>query len=204
MAFQSIMTDNTHYQKIEPGSMPTKPTILKRHRVAQSRLFQIEQLDLKFSNGVERTYERLASSGYGAVAIVPITSEGSVILVQEYGAGINDYQWGVPKGAIDPGETHVEAANRELMEEAGVGARSLRHLKNIHLSPSYMERSIDVVYAEDLYKASLPGDEPEPLATMEWPMSKLSELVSRDDISDGISIAALYLVRDYLDEQANS
>ena len=72
--------------------MPIKPTILKRHRVAQTRLFQVEQLDLRFSNGVERTYERLASSGYGAVAIVPVTPEGKVILVQEYGAGINGYQ----------------------------------------------------------------------------------------------------------------
>ena len=181
--------------------MPIKPTVLKRHRVAQTRLFQVEQLELRFSNGVERTYERLASAGFGAVAIVPVTSEGSVILVQEYGAGINDYQWGVPKGAIDPGETPIEAANRELMEEAGVGARSLHHLKNIHLSPSYMERSIDVVYAADLYEASLPGDEPEPLATMEWPLSKLSELFQRDDVSDGISITALYLVRDYIAAQ---
>ncbi len=178
--------------------MPTKPTILKRQRVAQTRLFQVEQLELRFSNGVERTYERLASSGYGAVAIVPVTREGKVILVQEYGAGINGYQWGVPKGAIDPGETHIEAANRELMEEAGVGARSLCHLKNIHLNPSYMERSIDVVYAEDLYEASLPGDEPEPLATMEWPLSQLTELLDRDDVTDGISITALFLVRDYL------
>ena len=178
--------------------MPTKPTILKRHRVAQTRLFQVEQLDLQFSNGVERTYERLASSEYGAVAIVPVTREGRVILVQEYGAGINGYQWGVPKGAIDPGETRIEAANRELMEEAGLGARSLCYLKNIHLSPSYMERSIDVVYAEDLYEASLPGDEPEPLAKMEWPLSQLSELLGREDVSDSVSIAALCLVKDYL------
>lgn len=181
--------------------MPIKPVILKRHRVAQTRLFRVEQLDLRFSNGVERTYERLASSGYGAVAIVPVTRESKVILVQEYGAGINGYQWGVPKGAIDPGETQIEAANRELMEEAGIGARSLRYLKNIHMSPSYMERSIDIVCAEDLYEASLPGDEPEPLAKMEWPLSELPELLCRDDISDGVTIAALFLVRDYLQDR---
>ncbi len=179
--------------------MPTKPIILKRHSVAKTRLFQVEQLDLRFSNGVERSYERLASAGYGAVAIVPVTTEGCVILVQEYGAGINGYQWGVPKGAVDPGETMIDAANRELMEEAGFGARSLHPLKNIHLSPSYMERSIDVVYAEDLYQASLPGDEPEPMATMEWPLDKLSDLLDRDDVSDGISISALFLVRDFLE-----
>ncbi len=182
--------------------MPTKPEILKRHRVARTRLFQVEQLELRFSNGVERTYERLASAGFGAVAVVPVTAEGGVILVQEYGAGINGYQWGLPKGAIDPGETRLQAANRELMEEAGVGAHTLHYLKSIHLNPSYMERSIDVVYAENLYEASLPGDEPEPLARMTWPLDQLDVLISRDDVCDSISIAALYMAREYINSQA--
>jgi ADP-ribose diphosphatase len=179
--------------------MPIKPAVLKRQQVARTRLFQVEQLELQFTNGVERTYERLTSSGFGAVAVVPVTTEGNVLLVQEYGAGIGDYQWGVPKGAIDPGETRLQAANRELKEEAGVGAGSLIYLKSIHPSPSYMERSIDILYAAGLYEASLPGDEPEAMATMEWPLQKLAELLCRDNISDAVSIAALFMVRDYLD-----
>ncbi len=178
--------------------MPTKPEILKRQSIARTRLFQVEQLELRFSNGVERSYERLASKGFGAVAIVPVTKEGAVILVQEYSAGINAYQWGLPKGAIDPGEDNFTAANRELKEEAGVGARELRFLKNIHITPSYMERSIDVMVAWDLYEASLPGDEPEPMATMHWPLKDLDGLMAREDMSDGISISALYMARDYL------
>lgn len=197
MAFQSIMADNV----LIPTpifSMPVKPKVLKRQHVARSRLFQVEELELRFANGVERTYERLASSGFGAVAVVPVTPEGSVILVQEYGAGINDYQWGVPKGAIDPGEINLEAANRELREEVGFAARGLQYLKTIHINPSYMARSIDVIYAEDLYESPLEGDEPEPLLKMEWPLGRLSELLIRGDVADGISIAALFLVRDYL------
>lgn len=181
--------------------MPTKPEILKRHQAARTRLFQVEQLELRFSNGVERTYERLASAGFGAVAVVPVNAEGAVILVQEYGAGINGYRWGLPKGAIDPGETRLQAANRELMEEAGIGAHTLHYLKSLHLNPSYMERSIDIVYAENLYEASLPGDEPEPLARMTWPLDQLEALIGRDDVSDSVSIAALYMVREYINSQ---
>ena len=84
--------------------MPIKPEILKQRAVAKSRLFQIEQLELRFSNGVERTYERLAPSGYGAVAVVPLIDTGEVLLIQEYSAGMDEYQWGLPKGAVDPGE----------------------------------------------------------------------------------------------------
>lgn len=175
------------------------PKILRRHAVARTRLFKVEQLDLRFSNGVERTYERLASAGFGAVVVVPLLSDGTVVLVREYAAGIEDYQWGLPKGAIDPGEQNLEAANRELQEEAGYGARRLEFVKSIHLSPSYMSRTIDIVLAQDLYPASLPGDEPEPLDVMTWPLAELGELMVRGDVSDSLSIAALYLVRDSLD-----
>jgi ADP-ribose diphosphatase len=173
-----------------------RPQILKRKPIAQTRLFQVEQLELRFSNGVERTYERLRSFGYGAVVVVALTSDQSVVLVREYSAGMDDYQWGLPRGAIDPGEDNLGAANRELMEEAGYGARRLRYVKSLYLVPSYMERCVDVVVAEDLYAASLPGDEPEPIEVMTWPLARLGELVARADVTDSLSIAALFMIRD--------
>lgn len=178
--------------------MPTPPRILKRRIVARSRLFRIEQLDLRFANGVERVYERLGGSGYGAVVIVPVTAHGEVLLVREYGAGSNQYHWGLPKGAVDPGEDLAAAAERELKEEAGHGARRITHLKRVYLNPFYMERELDIVLAEDLYPESLPGDEPEPLATMYWPLQRLDELLARDDANDTLSISALFLARQYL------
>jgi ADP-ribose diphosphatase len=178
--------------------MPTPPEILKRRTVARSRLFRIEQLDLRFANGVERVYERLGGGGYGAVVIVPLTANGEVLLVREYGAGSNRYHWGLPKGAVDPGEDVCTAADRELKEEAGHGARRLTPLKRMYLNPFYMERELDIVLAEDLYPESLPGDEPEPLATMYWPLQRLAELFERDDANDALSISALFLAREHL------
>ena len=178
--------------------MPTLPEILKRKIVARTRLFRVEQLDLRFSNGVERVYERLAGVGFGAVVVVPVTPEGEVVLVCEYGGGSHTYQWGLPKGAVDPGEDNLKAANRELQEEAGYGARQLTYLKSVHMTPSYMERQVDIVLAQDLYESRLPGDEPEPMEVMTWPLDKLSDLLARDDVSDSLSISGLYIARDYL------
>ena len=178
--------------------MPTPPRILKRRTVARSRLFRIEQLDLRFANGVERVYERLGGSGYGAVVIVPVTTRGEVLLVREYGAGSDRYHWGLPKGAVDPGENLSVAAERELKEEAGHGARRITALKRVYLNPFYMDRELDIVLAEDLYPESLPGDEPEPLASMYWPLAQLGELLVRYDVNDALSITALFLAREYL------
>ena len=99
---------------------------------------------------------------------------------------------------MDPGEDRLAAANRELQEEAGYGARQLTFLKSVHLTPSYMQRSVDIVLAQDLYEQSLPGDEPEPMEVMTWPLDELSSLLERDDVSDSLSISALYIARDYL------
>ncbi len=90
--------------------MPTKPSILKRATVARSRLFRADEIHLRFSNGEERTYEKLCSGGPGAVLIVPLLDENTVLLVREYAAGIEDYHLALPKGAIDQGETLLDAA----------------------------------------------------------------------------------------------
>lgn len=178
--------------------MPTKPSILKRATVARSRLFRADEIHLRFSNGEERTYEKLCSGGPGAVLIVPLLDDNTVLLVREYGAGIEDYHLALPKGAIDQGEALLDAANRELKEEVGYGARKLQFLKKIALSPSYMEHGINVVVAWDLYPEQLVGDEPEPIEVVPYPLSDLMQLISRADVCEGRSIAALFMVREWL------
>jgi ADP-ribose diphosphatase len=181
--------------------MSQKPQILNSHIVAKSHLFKIESIDLRFSNGVERTYERLVPGGAGAVMMVPITENGDVLLIKEYGVGIEDYTLTLPKGAVDLGETLEHAANRELQEEICHGARELHYLKKLSLSPSYMKSGIDVYVALDLYKASLQGDEPEPLEVIAWPLSNIDELVMRNDVTEGRAIAALYLAKYWLSKR---
>ncbi|ACE84598.1 ADP compounds hydrolase [Cellvibrio japonicus Ueda107] len=178
--------------------MPSKPEILNRGTVARSRLFRADEIHLRFSNGEVRTYEKLCTGGPGAVLIVPLLDENTVLLVREYAVGIEDYHLALPKGAMDLGESLLEAANRELKEEVGYGARQLKFLKRIHLSPAYMEHGINLVLAWDLYPERLPGDEPEPIEVVPYPLDRLLELVMRPDVCEGRSIAALFMAREWL------
>jgi ADP-ribose diphosphatase len=178
--------------------MPTKPTIVKRTNVARTRIFRADEIELRFSNGIERTYEKLCTGGPGAVLILPLLDANTVLLVSEYAAGIDDYHLALPKGAIDQGETLFEAANRELKEEVGYGAKHFELLKRIYLSPAYMEHSIHVIVAWDLYPESLLGDEPEPIEVVPYPLSELTSLIARDDVKEGRSIAALFMLREWL------
>lgn len=181
----------------------TKPEILAKQTVAQSKLFSIESLDLKFSNGELRTYERMKPSGRNAVMMVPITEQGDILLVREYAAGTERYELGFPKGLIDQGETPNEAAVRELKEEIGFGARKLTPLKEVILAPSYFSSKMTLFIAEDLYPEQLEGDEPEPLDIVRWPLAQGEELLTHLDFCEARSITALLLALRLLKQQSD-
>ncbi len=183
--------------------MRQKPTVLAREIVATSRLFRVEELQLRFANGVERTYERLVGkgTGYGAVMIVAMEDAEHAVLVEEYCGGTDEYELSLPKGLIEPGEDVLDAANRELKEEAGFGARRLEHLAELSLSPGYMSQKIQVVLAQDLYPERLPGDEPEPLRVDRVNLRELSSLIQHPQFSEGRALAALYMARDLLQQR---
>ncbi|MEH6455030.1 MAG: ADP compounds hydrolase NudE [Cocleimonas sp.] len=185
--------------------MKQKPTIHQTRVVATSRLFKIEALDLEFSNGVKVEYERVASTGVGAVLVVPVLrtegQEDRLLLIREYGAGTERYELGFPKGKVDLGEGLLDAANRELMEEAGYESANLTFLKGLSLAPSYMGHVTSIILAEDLKVRREEGDEPEELEVIEWKISEIDELLIQEDFTEGRSIAALYLVKNLLDKR---
>lgn len=178
--------------------MKQKPEIVQAKTVAKSRLFEIEQLDLRFSNGEERIYERLVNRGFGAVLIIPIVDDEHILLVREYVAGSHAYELGFPKGLIEKDEDLLEAANRELQEEVGYAANKLTKLQPISLAPGYMSSKTTLVFAEDLVESRLPGDEPETIEVVPWKLSDLEVLLNRQDFTEARSIAALFMVREYL------
>lgn len=176
--------------------MPSKPQILGVKTVAQSRLFSIEQVDLRFSNGTEMAYERLQGKAGGAVLIVPMQDAKTVLLVREYAVGVERYELGLPKGRLEPGENVLDTANRELMEELGYAAHRLTEVAQLTVAPGYFGHITHVILAEDLYPQRREGDEPEPVEVVPWALNDLQSLLTRDDFSEARSIAALYMVRE--------
>jgi ADP-ribose diphosphatase len=167
-----------------------------------AKLFKAEKLELEFSNGKRRSYERLVTSGLGAVIVVAMHDDDTVLLVREYAAGLHHYELGLVKGRLDAGETVLEGAERELKEEAGFGARNMIEMTALSLAPGYMTHVTHVVLARDLYPEKLQGDEPEELEVVPWPIAELHTLVQRPDCTEGRSIAALYIARDYLRQES--
>ncbi|MGE4503427.1 MAG: ADP compounds hydrolase NudE [Thiomicrospira sp.] len=170
-----------------------RPDILAEKIVLQSRIFTVQAQSLQFANGVQVEYERLLGHQDGAVLVVPMLDEETLLLIREYSAGVGRYELGFPKGKIDPGETWREAGARECCEEIGYRPAYLERLDCVTLAAGYMDHHTHLILAQNLTPERAQGDEPEPLEVVAWPLSAWQELIAHPDFSEGRAYAALFL-----------
>ncbi|MCT8553617.1 ADP compounds hydrolase NudE [Glaesserella parasuis] len=173
------------------------PEIKSISVIAKTRIFEVQSVDLRFSNGEERTYERLTPQRRSSVMVLPIHNN-QLILVKEYAVGPERYELTFPKGIVDSGEDPVLSANRELQEEIGFGAKTIEPLRSVYSGPSHMYGLMHLFVAQDLYPSQLEGDEPEPLEIIYYPLNKIDELLADPNFAEARNLSALFLLREYL------
>jgi ADP-ribose diphosphatase len=114
--------------------------------------------------------------------------------------GLDRFELSLPMGRIEPGESALAAANRELMEETGFRAASLRPLHTLTLAPGIFGYQAEIILATELTPGVLDGgDEPEPLELVFWPISRLDQIARTGEISEARTLAALFLARSILE-----
>lgn len=172
----------------------TPPKVLSEAICAESQIFTVQAQQLQFSNGTEVTFERLLGSPQGAVLIVPLLNDETLLLIREYGAGVGRYELGFPKGKIDPGENWEQAAIRESQEEVAHLPQTVKYLDKVTLAAGYMDHHTHIILATDLLPQSAEGDEPEPLEVVPWALRDWPELLVHPDFTEGRAYAALTLV----------
>ncbi len=173
------------------------PQILSKKIAVQSKLFSIEELEVKFNNGVHMQYERMVGSANGAVLIIAI-KDNCFVLIKEYAAGMEHYELTFAKGKVDDGESWQQAVERESQEELGYFPQKVKLLKSVSLASGYMTHQTQIALAEDLIEKTAVGDEPEVLEVVYWPIKDWKKLLEQDYFTEGRSFAALLL---YLTEK---
>lgn len=169
------------------------PSVVATRPLASTKLFDISEAVVRFAGGVERRLERITNRSGPTVLIVPILGE-RLILISEYCAGSQRYELGFPTGTLERGESIEEAADRELREEVGFGARRLSVLATFKVYPGHFDHQTHVVLAEDLVPESLPGDEPEPLGVLQASMTEIDEFLGSGELNEARSVAAILLL----------
>lgn len=133
-----------------------------------------------------------------AVAIVPLDDDDNTWLVGQDRYTLGEYSWEVPMGGAPLDEELSAAAHRELREETGIEAGSMKQLMDLHTSNSITDETGHVFLATQLTHGETDFEETEDLAIRKLPLADAAKMAVEGDITDAISIAALlrvYLLR---------
>lgn len=184
--------------------MKKTPEILSTKTLAHTKIFKIEEMHVRFSNGTESIFERISGRYPSAVMIIPMYDNETFLLIREYAAAADQYVLAFPKGAIDTDEDALKTANRELMEEVGMGARDLKQIAEWSLSPAYFNATMKIIIAKDLYPQKLAGDEPEEIEVIPWKINHIEALLSHPEFHESRSVAAVLLLEKMVREPAHT
>ncbi|MGA1999477.1 MAG: NUDIX hydrolase [Terriglobales bacterium] len=130
----------------------------------------------------------------GSIVIMAVDdtrSEPRVLLARQYRHPANDYLWELPAGRIDGGESELEGAKRELIEETGYTAARWRRALFFYSSPGFLDETMAVYFATGLKRGKAQPEEDEVIRKRMFPLSQLVRMIMSGAIRDGKTIAAV-------------
>jgi len=120
----------------------------------------------------------------GAVVILPLLEDGSVLLERQFRYPNDRVFIEFPAGKIDPGEESLACAKRELLEETGYTATDWHFVCTIHNAIAYSDEHLDLFLARGLTAGEAQLDDGEFLETFTATVPELLEMVRRGEITD--------------------
>jgi len=173
---------------------------LAREPVADCRVFSVERSTaVSPTDGSERAFYRIVSPAWAQ--IVPVTSDGRVVLVRQYRHGAGRVTLEIPGGLVDPGEDPLRAALRECLEETGYRARKAVSLGVVNPNPALFSNRLYAYLATDVEPAgAIQNTSTEQTEVVLVPVRALPELLLRGDIDHALVVGALWR---YLHEYAS-
>jgi ADP-ribose pyrophosphatase len=129
----------------------------------------------------------------GAVAVVPVTAAGEVVLVRQYRYPVARPLLEVPAGKLDKGEKPEDCARRELEEETGYRAGSLEHLATFYTAPGFTDEIMHLYLARDLKQTAQNTDGDEFIDIEYYSASQVKKLLAAKEIIDAKSIIGLLM-----------
>jgi 8-oxo-dGTP pyrophosphatase MutT (NUDIX family) len=173
-----------------------------RTTVHRSRVFNLIRENITLVNGVTTDLEFLEHPG--AAAIVPFLDETRVLLLKQYRHAIKDYIWEIPAGTLDPQESVMNCARRELIEETGYSADQWQKLGEITPVPGYSDERIHIFLADGLRPAEQHLDKDEIIHVHAIEFNEALEMIKQGKIQDAKSIAGIFLAFERLKDGSGS
>ncbi|MCW5932854.1 MAG: NUDIX hydrolase [Fimbriimonadia bacterium] len=170
-------------------SMEFEESTVESELIYKGRVVSLRLDTVQLANG--RTVTREIVQHRGAVAIVPLLDNSTVLLVRQYRQAVGEALLEIPAGTLEENESPETCAIRELEEETGYTAKLMQPMFSQYLAPGYSQEVLHVFLAEELSEGSARPEEDEQLELVETPVSEVAPMVLDGRIRDAKTIAGL-------------
>lgn len=134
----------------------------------------------------------------GAVAIVAITDDNKIVLVKQYRKAVEKELYELPAGKIEIGETPLDCAYRELKEETGYSANSMKLIHKYYPTPGFSNQLVFIYLAKDLIPGEKQLEEDEFLEVYEVDLETAYKMVYENEICDSKTVIGLLLSKELI------
>jgi ADP-ribose pyrophosphatase len=164
--------------------------IVSSKQVLENKLFKVVDEVAKDPSGFE--IHRYIIRHPGSAVMMAVDGENRILLVKQFRLPAKQELWELPAGRLDPGESPIEAARRELREETGYGANEWTELASFWPSPGYVDEKMTLFVAQDL-SAGEPEQMEDERIEMRWfEEGELGDLIRGGKIYDGKTIIGYF------------
>jgi ADP-ribose pyrophosphatase len=178
-------------------------TLKHSQLIHQGRIIRLEQHTVEFPDGTTGQLDVVRHPG--AAAVVPLLDDPAaedprVLLIRQFRHAVGGWLWEIPAGRLDGGEKdHPErCARRELKEETGCTAESLRPLLSIVTTPGFSDEVIHIFLATGLTPGEHAREEDEFMELHEVKLSKVRKMIQDNEITDVKTLIGLMFVECYI------
>ena len=185
------MSDDTGQQPEESQAGELAETTLESASLYQGKILSLRRDRVRLPSGRLTIREVVEHSD--SVCMVPLDEAGNVVLVRQYRTPTESALLEVPAGGIEDGEVSEQAVLRELQEEIGYTAGSLRLLSGFWLAPGWCDEFMYAYLATNLIPSRMDPDDDEIIETVRVPLNETLGLIEQGAIQDAKSIASLLL-----------
>lgn len=160
---------------------------LGSRRIYSGKVLNLDIDKVSFPDGTTGELEMIRHPG--ASAIVPFLSDPAsedpqILLIKQYRYAAEGFLYEVPAGRLDAGESPVECARRELMEETGCSAERMEHLYTFFTTPGFIDERIHGFIATGLTRGESAREADEFLTVETMTLSHALELIQKGEIRD--------------------
>lgn len=171
-------------------------TTLDSRRAWECSWYAVRQDRILLPNGTEGVYNVVEM--HDAVWIVPVTTDGEIVLLRHYRYPLKAWGWEVPSGRVEDGQTPEEAARRELAEEAGGAAANWRFLLRAPTMKGIGDEYAHLYLATGITLGATQHEAAEVITVHSFPADRVMAMARAGEICDAVSTLALLLAEPFL------